>query len=93
MHERTQRVAAADAVDPALVPQRRLYTGAMMPAIGLGTFGSDHIPIMLSQKPSKRQPRLAIAILIAHRSMGMKRISAIRSVNSSLLGWIVKRFG
>ena len=44
MHERTQRVAAADAVDPALVPQRRLYTGAMMPAIGLGTFGSDHIP-------------------------------------------------
>jgi diketogulonate reductase-like aldo/keto reductase len=29
-------------VDPALVPQRRLYTGATMPAIGLGTFGSDH---------------------------------------------------
>jgi len=25
-----------------LVPQRRLYTGALMPAIGLGTFGSDH---------------------------------------------------
>jgi alcohol dehydrogenase (NADP+) len=24
------------------VPQRRLYTGASMPAIGLGTFGSDH---------------------------------------------------
>jgi diketogulonate reductase-like aldo/keto reductase len=32
-----------DAVDPALVPQRTLYTGARMPAIGLGTFGSDHI--------------------------------------------------
>jgi alcohol dehydrogenase (NADP+) len=30
-------------VDPALVPQRTLYTGAMMPAIGLGTFGSDHV--------------------------------------------------
>jgi diketogulonate reductase-like aldo/keto reductase len=32
------------AVDPALVPKRRLYTGAEMPAIGLGTFGSDYIP-------------------------------------------------
>jgi alcohol dehydrogenase (NADP+) len=30
-------------VDPAIVPQRRLYTGACMPAIGLGTFGSDHL--------------------------------------------------
>jgi diketogulonate reductase-like aldo/keto reductase len=33
----------ADAIDPALVPQRTLYTGARMPAIGLGTFGSDHV--------------------------------------------------
>src|SRR5246127_6024442 len=33
----------ADAIDPALVPQRALYTGARMPAIGLGTFGSDHV--------------------------------------------------
>jgi len=30
-------------VDPALVPLRTLYTGARMPAIGLGTFGSDHV--------------------------------------------------
>ena len=28
-------------VDTSLVPQRELYTGALMPAIGLGTFGSD----------------------------------------------------
>ncbi|HHY56099.1 MAG TPA: aldo/keto reductase [Chloroflexi bacterium] len=35
---------AEDGVDPQRVPQRRLYTGAMMPAIGLGTFGSDHVP-------------------------------------------------
>lgn len=35
---------ADDAVDPRSVPQRRLYTGALMPAIGLGTFGSDHVP-------------------------------------------------
>jgi alcohol dehydrogenase (NADP+) len=34
---------AADAIDPASVPQRTLYTGAKLPAIGLGTFGSDHV--------------------------------------------------
>jgi diketogulonate reductase-like aldo/keto reductase len=33
----------AAAIDPALVPQRTLYTGARMPGIGLGTFGSDHV--------------------------------------------------
>jgi len=32
-----------DAVDPTLVPRRRLRSGALMPAIGLGTFGSDHV--------------------------------------------------
>jgi alcohol dehydrogenase (NADP+) len=34
---------AADGVDPQAVPQRTLNTGARMPAIGLGTFGSDHL--------------------------------------------------
>lgn len=29
-------------IDPKLVPQRTLYTGVQMPAVGLGTFGSDH---------------------------------------------------
>jgi alcohol dehydrogenase (NADP+) len=28
-------------IDPGLIPQRTLYTGAKIPAIGLGTFGSD----------------------------------------------------
>jgi alcohol dehydrogenase (NADP+) len=32
---------APDGVDPTQVPTRTLYTGARMPAIGLGTFGSD----------------------------------------------------
>jgi alcohol dehydrogenase (NADP+) len=30
-------------VNPESVPQRKLYTGARMPAVGLGTFGSDHV--------------------------------------------------
>ena len=32
---------AAGGVDPAKVPTRTLHTGAKIPAIGLGTFGSD----------------------------------------------------
>jgi len=31
------------AIDPGLVPQRMLYTGARMPSVGLGTFGSDSV--------------------------------------------------
>ena len=31
------------AIDPALVPTRTLAGGAQIPAIGLGTFGSDHV--------------------------------------------------
>jgi alcohol dehydrogenase (NADP+) len=39
--EKTPFAIADDGVDPRLVPQRVLWTGARMPAIGLGTFGSD----------------------------------------------------
>ena len=28
-------------IDPTSVPHRKLYTGAKIPAVGLGTFGSD----------------------------------------------------
>ena len=41
--ESTSKLVARGDVDPAAVPQKRLYTGALMPAIGLGTFGSDHV--------------------------------------------------
>jgi diketogulonate reductase-like aldo/keto reductase len=34
-------VTTNDSIDPRAVPQRRLHTGAGMPGIGLGTFGSD----------------------------------------------------
>jgi diketogulonate reductase-like aldo/keto reductase len=30
-------------IDPAAIPQRKLASGALMPAVGLGTFGSDHV--------------------------------------------------
>ena len=39
---RPDHFAAEDGVNPKDVPYRTLYTGARMPAIGLGTFGSDH---------------------------------------------------
>ena len=35
--------AAVERIDPGIIPQRKLFTGATMPAIGLGTFGSDHV--------------------------------------------------
>ncbi len=35
---------ALEPIDPALVPRRALAGGAWMPAIGLGTFGSDRVP-------------------------------------------------
>ena len=37
----SEHTIPADAVNPALVPQRTLYTGAKMPGLGIGTFGSD----------------------------------------------------
>ena len=42
MPEPTPFSLAADGVNPNDVPQRTLYTGARMPTIGPGTFGSDH---------------------------------------------------
>lgn len=37
------RESGSEVVDPAAIPQRKLNTGATMPAIGLGTFGSDQV--------------------------------------------------
>jgi alcohol dehydrogenase (NADP+) len=35
--------ATSASIDLAAIPQQTLYTGAKMPAIGLGTFGSDQV--------------------------------------------------
>jgi len=34
---------APDGLDPRAVPKVRLDSGALLPAVGLGTFGSDHV--------------------------------------------------
>jgi alcohol dehydrogenase (NADP+) len=39
----TATASGTGRIDPARIPQRKLYTGARMPAVGLGTFGSDHV--------------------------------------------------
>jgi len=43
MHMATAHELKQDAIDPAAIPQRVLTTGARMPAVGLGTFGSDSV--------------------------------------------------
>ena len=49
-------------IDPASVPQRTLYTGAKMPAVGMGTFGSDHAD------PDAVSASVAGAIRVGYRS-------------------------
>jgi diketogulonate reductase-like aldo/keto reductase len=41
--QRLRFTSSFGAIDPALIPQRTLANGSRMPAIGLGTFGSDHV--------------------------------------------------
>lgn len=50
--------ARLDPVDPTSVPVRTLSTGATMPAIGLGTFGSDHVPAAQVAEAVKGATRL-----------------------------------
>jgi diketogulonate reductase-like aldo/keto reductase len=43
MVSQSDKPVSPSPIDPARVPQRVLATGARMPAVGLGTFGSDHV--------------------------------------------------
>ncbi|MEM1210685.1 MAG: aldo/keto reductase [Planctomycetota bacterium] len=43
MPDPSQTSNTLDAIDPTTVPSHTLHTGATVPCIGLGTFGSDHI--------------------------------------------------
>lgn len=48
-------------INPDKIPQRHLYTGAQMPAIGMGTFGSDHA------SPEQVAHAVASAIRVGYR--------------------------
>ena len=48
-------------INPFIVPQRRLYDGSSMPAIGMGTFGSDRFTA--EQVSGDRGPRIAEQVL------------------------------
>ena len=43
-NERSTSVLAEDAIEPQRVPKHQVHTGAYIPAVGMGTFGSDHVP-------------------------------------------------
>ena len=74
--------AAADAVDPELVPKRSLYTGAQIPAIGLGTFGSDHVT------PERMAQSVEGAIAAGYRHLDCASVYA----NEDRVGNVLQRF-
>ena len=46
--------SSLEKIDPNLIPHRTLYTGAKIPAIGLGTFGSDRFTARSNRRGSVR---------------------------------------
>ena len=58
------------------MPHCELYSGARIPAIGLGTFGSDHAGPTRSPRPSEARTRSGTAISIARRCTAMRTGSA-----------------
>src|SRR3954452_19667874 len=74
-------VAAGDGVDPDSVPQRILHTGARMPAIGLGTFGSDHV------SPKQIPEAVAGAISVGYRHIDCASVYG----NEDRIGAVLQR--
>ncbi len=52
---------ASDGIDPSRVPKKVLSTGAKIPVIGLGTFGSDHV------NPQKVAEAVRGAVAVGYR--------------------------
>jgi alcohol dehydrogenase (NADP+) len=76
-------------VDPASIPQRRLYTGATMPAIGLGTFGSDIVSASQVAKAVKG------AAAVGYRHFDCASVygneAAVGASLAEVLGGLIKR--
>ena len=53
-------------IDQNKIPRRALYTGETIPAVGLGTFGSD------KYGPERRQNRRSVKTRYAGRHRGKK---------------------
>ena len=62
-------------IDPGSIPFRTLYTGARVPAIGLGTFGSDRYTAVEIAEAVLGPPKSGTAISIVHLFMVMKKKS------------------
>ena len=60
-------------VEPALVPQRKLSNGMVIPGIGMGTFGNDRFSAELMQ--CMEQSRRATVCSTVRQRMAMKKIS------------------
>jgi len=85
-----QREKSSEEIDPNLVPKRKLYTGAQIPAVGLGTFGSDRF--------SAREVADAVkeAILMGYRHIDCAAVYGNEnligeSIQSAISSGIVRR--
>lgn len=83
MHEQSTRERPAnDCVDPPVVPQRRLYTGARMPSIG--TFGSDQV------SPDELAEAVKIAAAVGYRHFGadpFHQVADLHLRQETFFGW------
>lgn len=59
---------ATDGVDPATVPSRTTHRGDRMPALGAGTFGSDHVD------PGEMAAAVRDAIAVGYRHIDCARV-------------------
>jgi len=70
-------------IDPGSVPHRTLNTGARMPCIGMGTFGSDHVP------PAKVAEAVRGAAAVGYRHFDCAAVYGNEAQIGSVLGEVM----